>query len=350
MISVKKVLEEKEIKVSAPCRIDAGGTWDIKAMALPFEDILPTTVNIALDLRTYVHILPFDEGYIKISSKGFEEKIISLSSISFEPPYGLFIAAVRFFGFHGLEIKITSSAPVQSGLGGSSTALVAVIKALSEIKAILEGKSMDLDHILFLSYHIEDAISGGGCGAQDQGAGIFGGVNKWIWKYSKPYICERIPLLDKEAQNKLSEHILVLYTGEKHTSSAINQGWIREFLSGKTQKGWIEANQIVHEFSDALQKLDIRKAIECLNREMEIREKITPDAFTPLIKKLIRQAQQIGAGARFAGAGAGGSVWALAEKEDIKKLSHLWQESISDIKDAKILSCKPDPKGLIMHS
>jgi len=350
MISVKKILEEKEIRVSAPCRIDAGGTWDIKAMALPFEDISPITVNIALNLRTYVHILPFDEGYIKISSKGFEEKIFSFSSISFEPPYGLFIAAVRFFGFHGLKIKITSSAPVQSGLGGSSTALVAVIKGLSEIKALLDGERMDSNYILFLSYHIEDAISGGNCGAQDQGAGIFGGVNKWIWKYSKPYICERVSLLDKNAQDELSRHLLVLYTGEKHSSSAINQGWIREFLSGKTQKGWIEANQIVHEFADALEKMDIKTAIECLNREMKIREKITPDAFTPLISQLIKQAQQIGAGARFAGAGAGGSVWALAEKEDIEKLSQMWQKSISHIKDAKILSCQIDPKGLAVHT
>ena len=349
MISVRRILEQKQIKVSAPCRIDAGGTWDIKAMALPFESILPVTVNIALNLRTYVHILPFEEGHIKILSEGFGEKVFSSSSLSFEPPYGLFIAAVRFFDFHGLEIRISSSSPVQSGLGGSSTALVALIKALSEIRRLLDGKEMDSNQILFLSYHIEDAISGGNCGAQDQGAAVFGGVNKWIWRYSKPYICERVPLLDKKRQSELSEHILVLYTGEKHSSSAINRGWINDFLTGKTQKEWIEANRIVHEFADALRQMNIKKAIECLNREVEIREKITPDAFTPLTKQLIKQAQQIGASARFAGAGAGGSIWALAEKKDITTLFQAWQKTISHVTDARILSCSLDPEGLIVH-
>ena len=351
MISVRKILEEiGKICTSAPCRIDAGGTWDIKAIALPFEGIFPTTVNMAIDLRTYVYVLPFDEGYIKIVSRGFEPEIIPYSELNFTSPYGIFIAAVRYFGFHGLEIQIDSKAPVKSGLGGSSTALVAVIKALSEIKKYIDGKDTTKEQILYLAYHIEDGISGGGCGAQDQGAAVYGGVNQWIWKYSKPTICDRIPLLSQDNIKKLSNNIVVLYSGKSHISSEINQKWIREFLSGKTQKGWIKVNQVVREFADAISKMELKKAVEYLKEEVSIRKKITPDAFTPFTEKLIEQAQDIGCGARFTGAGAGGSVWAIGEKKDIQKLKSVWQKSIDKIPEALLLECKIDYEGVKLHS
>ena len=71
-ISVNKILSEKPIEVSAPCRVDSGGTWDIKAMSLPFENVEPVTVNIALTLRTRVSLSSYREGYIKITSEGFK--------------------------------------------------------------------------------------------------------------------------------------------------------------------------------------------------------------------------------------------------------------------------------------
>ncbi|MBW1764527.1 MAG: galactokinase, partial [Deltaproteobacteria bacterium] len=51
-LSAREILEKKPVEAGAPCRIDSGGTWDIKAMALPLEGIEPVTVNMALSLRT----------------------------------------------------------------------------------------------------------------------------------------------------------------------------------------------------------------------------------------------------------------------------------------------------------
>ena len=69
--SLKKILERQPIEASAPCRIDSGGTWDIKALALPLEKHKPVTVNIALNLRTRVTLSPFADGKVRILSKGF---------------------------------------------------------------------------------------------------------------------------------------------------------------------------------------------------------------------------------------------------------------------------------------
>jgi D-glycero-alpha-D-manno-heptose-7-phosphate kinase len=61
---------------------------------------------------------------------------------------------------------------------------------------------------------------------------------------------------------------------------------------------------------------------------------------------LIKDAEKTGCGARFAGAGAGGSVWALGEPEDIDRLKNKWEKSFSKIKGAYMIQCAVDPKGV----
>ena len=141
-ISVKKILEETPVSASAPCRVDSGGTWDIKTMALPFENYHPITVNMALNLRTTVHLNPFREGRIEVISGGFSKAVqCNYKNISLKGPFAIFFAALEFFGFHGMSIHIKSDSPVKSALGGSSTALVALIKALSKLSKICGEKS-----------------------------------------------------------------------------------------------------------------------------------------------------------------------------------------------------------------
>ena len=178
-ILIRELLEEHPLKSSAPCRIDSGGTWDIKTLALPFEGLNPLTVNLALDVRTYVSLLPFKSGWVKVSSDSYpHQEEYPLLEVSLGSPFGLFLAIASHFKMHGVEIVIRSSSPANAGLGGSSTAAVATIKAFSMAKALLGESEIDRRDILHLAYQLEDAISGGGCGMQDQGAAVFGGANK----------------------------------------------------------------------------------------------------------------------------------------------------------------------------
>jgi len=348
MILVKDLLTQRPVKASAPCRVDSGGTWDIKALSLPFEAIRPTTVNIALTLRTSAGLYPYKEGKIKIGSIGFEKpEISSIDRLPFDSPFGLFFAAISFFGFHGLEVRINSQSPVRSALGGSSTALVALIKALSKVSVSLGNKGSSKKEILHLAYHLEDGISGGNCGIQDQAAAVYGGVNQWEWCYGNQTIpFQKMSLLDGEGRKRLSKRLLVAYSGKSHTSSKTNNHWIKDFLSGKTRPGWIKANEIVRQFGKAIKAWDWNRAAGLLREEMSIRRKITPEALTPTTKKLIEEAEDAGCGARFAGAGAGGSLWAVGKIKGIDQLKVRWRATLAQVKDAKILDCKIDPAGV----
>jgi len=346
--SLQDLLAEQQVEASAPCRIDCGGTWDIKAMALPMEGIGPVTVNMALNLRTAAILSPYKDGWVKISSRGFPEgEAFHKDKLPFNSRFGLFFAAVSYFGFHGLEVRIISRSPVKSALGGSSTALVALVKALAKASAGLGRRRLRAKEILYLSYHLEDAVSGGNCGIQDQAAAVYGGVNQWKWLYGQrtaPF--ERTQLLDRQGQKELSRRLLVAYSGKSHVSSTTNRRWIKDFLSGRTRSGWVKVNETVLQLAQAIKRQNWRKAADLLREEMALRKELTPEALIPVTKKLVGQAERAGCGARFAGAGAGGSLWAIGGKKNIERLGEKWKETLAPVKGAKVLDCGIDPVGV----
>jgi D-glycero-alpha-D-manno-heptose-7-phosphate kinase len=345
--SLLKNLEDP-ITASAPCRIDSGGTWDIKALALPYEGLEPVTLNIALNLRTYVTLLPFKSGWVKVSFDNYHtQEAFRFFEIPFTSPYGLYFAVASFFQLHGVEIVIHSYSPVNSGLGGSSTAVVATIKAFSIAKKLVHERGLDLEEMLWLAYQLEDAINGGRCGLQDQGAAVYGGVNKWTWKYScEEMVFQRESIANETAQREISKRVLVAYSGKRHLSARINREWIDHFLEGKTRSGWIEANRVVHRFCSHMKEGRWKQAISELKNEVAIRRKITPEAFTPIIDRLMQESERVGCGARFAGAGGGGSVWAIGEIDDIQRLQEIWGEILKSTKKGGILECSVDPSGV----
>ena len=348
MLSAKKILEQHTVTASAPCRIDSGGTWDIKALALPLEAAEPVTVNMALNLRTWVSLFPHKDGWIKISSEGFPHgEEYPSENPSFASKFGLFFAAVSHFGLHGLRIHIRSDSPVKSSLGGSSTALIALLKALSEVSLMLVQKKRSKGELLHLGYHLEDGVSGGYCGIQDQAAAVYGGVNQWTWYYGKKgSFLKRKPLLNAKGQRELSKRILVAFSGKRHVSSRVNRVWVNDFLSGKTRAGWIETNSVVGLLAEALEKEAWDEVAGLLREEMAIRRKITPDALIPVTEKLIVQAEKMECGARFAGAGGGGSLWAVGEEERIRGLRRMWDKTLAPVGGGRILECAIDPNGV----
>lgn len=348
--SATVALQEAPLEASAPCRVDSGGTWDIKALSLPLAAVLPVTVNVALDLRTRVRLLPCEEGWVRISSKGFGSggRAFRFEELPFGPPFGLFFAAVARFGFSGLEIHIESGSPVRSALGGSSTALTALIRALSLLRERLGGKKMPPREILALGYQLEDGISGGFCGMQDQAAAVYGGVHLWHWQYGRPgppYARER--LLDAGGCRELTQRMLVAHSGLEHDSGSVNRGWVLDFLSCKTREGWVEANRVVRDFAEALKNRNWKGAASAMKREMAVRRKITPGALVPETRELIYAAEEAGCGARFTGAGAGGAVWALGPLDHIQDLRRGWEKILSPFPGGGILDCQVDTKGVL---
>jgi D-glycero-alpha-D-manno-heptose-7-phosphate kinase len=345
-MNLEKQLEHRQVHTSVPCRVDFGGTLDISTMFLPLNHLSPSSFNIALDLRTVVSLSPWQKGFIKVSSKGFESAVFKKDELPFHHPMGLMFACAAYFDVHGVHIQIKSSSPPRSALGGSSSAAVAIISAFFKVL----DKPIIPEQIAWLAHYIEASVAGVPCGMQDQLAAAFGGVNQWVWKMGKisPEF-ERIPVFEhKDDIKAFNLNFLVAYCGIPHVSKDINKQWVDSFVCGKTRWVFKKIADLTRQFSTAVKNGNFRQAADFMNQETKLRLEMTPDVLDNTGKKMFEKAMSCGCGARFTGAGGGGCIWAVGEALDIENLRPLWQDILSHVEEAKILDTKIENKGIII--
>ncbi len=326
------------IKTSAPCRIDMGGTLDIKTFYYPLKHLNPCTFNIAIDLRTTVCVSPHHRKTVRISSKGFEDAEYAPDELPFDHPMGLMFAIAAYFRADSIHIEIESSSPPRSALGGSSVAAAALIFALSKYLNI----SMNTAEIVKLAHEIEESVAGVPCGMQDQLAAAYGGVNAWYWQGS-----------DFEQKNvvhpeNFESNLLLAYCGIPHESKNINGKWVKDFLSGKYRKHWTEIIRCTQNFIKAISLGNFKAAADAMNKEVAIRIEMTPDVLDNTGEKLVQAAIAKNCGARFTGAGGGGCLWAVGSTDLIAELKPIWNNILLQRDGAYLLPAKIADQGLLL--
>lgn len=333
-----------EVIASAPCRIDMGGTLDISTFHLPLRHLNPCTFNIALGLRTTVRVLPYEDGRIRISSRGFEDAEFPADAAPFDHPMGLMFAVATYFGASGVHIDIVSGSPPRSALGGSSVAACALAAALA---SVAEEDPLSRPEIAGLAHALEASVAGVPCGFQDQLAAVYGGVNAWYWPVvvgDPPFRREAITeSADFEA---LERCLLVAYGGIPHESKDVNGRWVRRFLSGNGRDNWRRITELTHRFVAAIKQGNYPDAVKAMNAETAIRREMTPDVVDELGGELIESALRRNCGARFTGAGGGGCLWAIGEPSDIDALRKDWRNLVGKREGARLLDAHIDGEGL----
>ncbi|MGD8961448.1 MAG: galactokinase [Desulfobacterales bacterium] len=347
----KTILENETIEASAPCRIDMGGTLDIRTFYYPLRHLSPCTFNIAVGLRTRVRLMPYHKDRIKISSKGFKSLEYSIERVPFMHPLGLMFAAGAYFNVKNVHVRIESESPPRSALGGSSAAVVALIAALSKLcQKASAGRPLSRSQMAILAQGLEETVAGVPCGFQDQLAAIFGGVNVWNWPrhINSPLFRKKVVVPIRQ-HKQFEKHLLAAYSGKPHVSRDINGRWVQQFLKGKFRHLWADIITCTRQFVAAVADRHYTLAGKLMNRETALRQKMTPDVFDKIGIQLARSARTTKCGARFTGAGGGGCVWALGEIENIDRLRSLWEEILSSENEARLLDIKIDSQGLIVN-
>jgi D-glycero-alpha-D-manno-heptose-7-phosphate kinase len=349
--ALTRLLNQTPIKTSAPCRIDMGGTLDIRSFYLPLGYLSPCTVNMALTLRTTVTLLPYEAGMIRVTSKGFDSAAFPLDTAPFTHPLGLVFAVAGYFRGEGVHVVIESASPPRSSLGGSSVAAVALVSAFGTAGAKMGlGPGLSPAQAALLAHAIEESVAGVPCGTQDQLAAAFGGVNAWYWKDGLAGTTfEQKALLPEGALADFGRHLLVAYCGIPHESRDVNTRWVSRFLAGENRNQWVEITDLTHQFEAAIQKMDIPAAIKAMNREMAIRREMTPDVLDDIGELLVTAANRVGCGARISGAGGGGCIWALGETANIYRLRTEWEPILDSRGDARLLTAEIDARGVTIE-
>lgn len=223
-----------------------------------------------------------------------------------------------------LELNTFCDAPVGSGLGSSSTLVVVMIRAFSELLNI----PLDDYTIANLAYKIERITCGLQGGRQDQYSATFGGFN-----FMEFYADDRAIINPLRIKNwilcELEASLLLFYTGVSRESANIISDQCNNVKSGS-----ISALEAMHGLKrealimkECLLKGDFDGIVESMSQGWENKKRSAATVSNPHIEEIYNAA--ICAGARVgkvSGAGGGGFMLFLVPPEKrmnvIRALNH----------------------------
>jgi D-glycero-alpha-D-manno-heptose-7-phosphate kinase len=195
-------------------------------------------------------------------------------------------------------------APAGSGLGTSSTLVVAIIGAFAEMLKLPLGE-YDIAHY---AYDIERNDLGLEGGRQDQYAATFGGVNFMEFSNADNVIVN--PLRIKQEYLNELEHNLVLYYTDKTRESA---NIIREQQQNVLNNNNVsiaamhQLKEQAHMMKEALLKGRLHEIGEVLDFGFEQKRKMATHISNSFIEDIYASAKKAGAtGGKISGAGGGG--------------------------------------------
>lgn len=298
------------IRSKAPLRLGlAGGGTDVS----PYSDMYGGAIlNITIGMYAYATIRPLSGKKIRIKAMDRREEV-TLDSKKQLPligkldlAAGVYNRVVKDFIKKPLSFELSTyvDAPPGSGLGSSSTLVVAILGAFVEWLKLPLGE-YDIAH---LAYKIEREDLGMHGGKQDQYAATFGGVN-----YMEFYENDKVivnPLRVKEKWlHELENNLVLFFTETSRLSSSIIAKQ-SENVKKKNVKS-IEAMHRLKEQSvrmkEVLLKGDIDGIGEILHDGWEHKKAMAEGISNPQIEEIYHTAMKAGAtGGKISGAGGGG--------------------------------------------
>src|SRR5207253_1763865 len=127
---------------------------------------------------------------------------------------GLIRAIISHFGItDGLSVFLTPELPPHTGLGLSSAANVALIKALAEI----QGLHLRREEIAQLACTVEVDTFGKPVGKQDAYATCFGGLN--FLEFDQTGVAVKPILLGRRLLDELERRLMLFFTGRYEDAS-----------------------------------------------------------------------------------------------------------------------------------
>jgi D-glycero-alpha-D-manno-heptose-7-phosphate kinase len=302
------------IRASAPTRIDlAGGTLDIYPLCLFVDGGI--TLNMGISLLSHVAIEPRADSEIRLRSEdtGAALDAPDVASLPVGQELDLVARLVKFYAPKtGVDVTTRNTVPHGSGLGASSSLLIAITGALDRLNCT----NLTADDYIDWGANIEAQCIGIPTGKQDYFGALYGGVSE-IWFRVDGN--EREPLVTDEGFLQVLESSVILsFTGESHFSGTSNWNMLKAYVenAGSNRECMHAIKRTALAMREALAAEDLARFAELVDEEWQNRKQLADGVTTPQIDRLMAAAAKAGAwSSKICGAGGGGCMITVAPQD-----------------------------------
>lgn len=292
----------------APLRIGlAGGGTDVS----PYSDLYGGTIlNATISHFAHATLEPLKEQKIIVEandlgqSAEFDAGALPING-KLDLLKGVCNAIAEDYGIkNGFRLSTFVDAPAGSGLGTSSTLVVAIIGAFAEMLRLPLGE-YDIAHY---AYDIERKRLNLAGGKQDQYAATFGGVN-FMEFYGDDKVIVNPLRIKQQYLFELENNLLLYYTSTSRESARIIEQQSKNVVAKNESS--IEAMHQLKEqaqrMKEALLKGRLNEFGEILDFGYRQKRKMAEGISNPLMEDIYETAKSAGAtGGKISGAGGGG--------------------------------------------
>lgn len=325
------------IKSRAPLRVGlAGGGTDLESYYSIFGGLV---LNCTIDKYANVEIALNNTNITNIHLLDSDDNLsITLDELTYDKSNKccLIIGVYKYFieqyscNYLGLDISTYVDAPAGSGLGTSSTLVVSLVSAFSNLFNIPLGE-YELAEIAYDIERIKLQLLGG---KQDQYAASFGGINLIEFKENGDTLVNPLRI-NHNIIAELESRIIMFYTGQSRSSEKIIKDQI---LSVSLHNNALEAMHMLKqnalETKNSILKSDFEFFGQLLHSGWEIKRNTSSSITTFFIDKLYLSLLENGIiGGKVSGAGGGGYLTLFTaingKAKALKKLKEIGGEIYS---------------------
>lgn len=302
----------RSVHARAPLRLGlAGGGTDVA----PYSDLYGGQVlNATISLFTHCHITLQAEGSpVVFTADDFAQTVTLPPAGRYETGEPLVLhkavynRIVRDFNAGKplpVHVVTYSDAPPGSGVGSSSTLVVAMVQAYAELLQLPLGE-YDVAHLAYEIERIDCAMAGG---KQDQYAAAFGGFN-FIEFGADDRVVVNPLRIKRELANELESRLLLYFTGRSRESARIIESQIAatKTVGGDAIEAMHSIKRAATEMKEALLKGRVTAALDILGASWHAKKRAAAGISNSHIDEIAAAAMGAGAlGLKISGAGGGG--------------------------------------------
>jgi D-glycero-alpha-D-manno-heptose-7-phosphate kinase len=306
------------IRTRAPLRLGlAGGGTDVSPYCDEFGGAI---LNATIDYYAYAALEPLDTGRVEFVSADLQEHADypAAAMLANDGHLDLFKAVYNHVVRHynqgkplSLRLSTRVDVPAGSGLGSSSTLVVAMLAAYVEWLNLALG-DYELAHTAFVIEREEAGLQGG---KQDQYAAAFGGFNFMEFGQNGRVLVNPLRVKDWVV-SELEASLLLYYTGKSRSSGNIILEQSRN-VRDRNELALDAMHSIKEEafhMKECLLRGDFQHLHEVLRSSWESKKRMASKITNEHIERLYASALKAGAHcAKISGAGGGGFMMFLTD-------------------------------------